>query len=66
MVSYPSMTKPKILITRRVPQEALDLLAPHFELDHHDKAVAISRKDLLRRVRGKAGVLFLLTEKIDP
>ncbi len=60
------MTKPKILITRRVPQEALDLLAPHFELDHHDKAVAISRKDLLRRVRGKDGVLCLLTEKIDP
>jgi glyoxylate reductase len=60
------MAKPKILITRRIPQEALDLLTPHFEIDHHDKATAIERKDLLRRVRGKDGLLCLLTEKIDP
>ena len=38
------MSKPKVLVTRRVPQECLDLLKPHFKLEHFDKGVAIARK----------------------
>jgi len=59
------MSKPKILVTRRVPQECLNLLKPHFELEHFDKGVAIPRKALLKSVKDKDGLLCLLTDKID-
>lgn len=59
------MSKPNILVTRRVPQECLDLLKPHFRIEHHNRETAIPRGRLLRSVRDKAGVLCLLTDKID-
>ncbi len=60
------MSKLKVLVTRRVPQECLDLLMPHFELEHYDKGTAIPRKLLLKSVKDKDGLLCLLTDKIDP
>jgi len=59
------MSKPKVLVTRRVPQECLDLLMPHFELEHFNKGTAIPRKLLLKSVKDKDGLLCLLTDKID-
>jgi len=59
------MSKPKVLVTRRVPQECLDLLTPHFELEHFNKGVAIPRQRLLKSVKDKDGLLCLLTDKID-
>lgn len=59
------MSKPKILVTRRVPQECLDLLKPHFDIEHFNKGVAIPRKQLLKSVKDKDGLLCLLTDKID-
>lgn len=63
--SLKNMNRPKILIARRIPQEALKLLEPHFEIDHHDKPVAIPRRALLSRVRNKEGLLCILTDKVD-
>ncbi|MDD5301649.1 MAG: D-glycerate dehydrogenase [Elusimicrobia bacterium] len=59
------MAKPKVLVTRRVPQECLDLLKPHFEIEHYNKQTAIPRKLLLKSVKDKDGLLCLLTDKID-
>ena len=59
------MAKPKVLVTRRVPQECLDLLKPHFELEHYDRGTAIPRGRLLKSVKDKDGLLCLLTDKID-
>jgi glyoxylate reductase len=59
------MSKPKVLVTRRVPQECLDLLKPHFDLEHYNKGTAIPRKLLLKSVKDKDGLLCLLTDKID-
>ena len=41
------MTMPKILITRAIPDEAMALLTPHFEIEHYDKHTAIPRPMLL-------------------
>lgn len=60
------MTKPKLLITRRIPDEALKLLVPHFEIEHYNKATAIPRPLLLRKVKDKDGLLCILTDKVDP
>ena len=60
------MAKPKILVTRRVPQECLDILKPHVDIEHYDKDVAIPRKKLLASLKDKDGLLCLLTDKVDP
>ncbi len=57
---------PKILITRRLPEKAFELLKPHCEIDYYDRETAIPRRELLKRVAGKEGLLCLLTEKVDP
>lgn len=57
--------KPKILITRRIPQKALGLLQPHFDIDHYDKPTAIPRRLLFRKIKDKEGLLCILTEKVD-
>lgn len=59
------MAKPKVLVTRRVPRECLDLLKTHFELEHYDKGTAIPRARLLKSVKDKDGLLCLLTDRID-
>src|SRR5437879_7011977 len=58
-------TKPLVVVTRNVPQPTLDLLQPHFEIDYHNRPTPLTRKDLLRRIRKAAGLLCMLTEKID-
>lgn len=59
------MAKPRVLVTRRIPQEALRLLKEHFALDYYDKSTPIPRKTLLSRVKDKDGLLCILTEKIN-
>lgn len=60
------MGKPKVLVTRQVPQKCLDMLKPHFELEHYDKDTAIPRAKLLKAVKDKDGLLCVLTDKVDP
>ena len=57
---------PKILITRRLPEKAFELLKPHCEIDYYDRETTIPRRELLKRVAGKEGLLCLLTEQVDP
>ncbi|MBI2386071.1 MAG: D-glycerate dehydrogenase [Elusimicrobia bacterium] len=59
------MAKPKVLVTRRVPRECLDLLRKHFDVEHYDHGTAIPRGRLLKSVRDKDGLLCLLTDRID-
>lgn len=59
------MSKPKILVTRRVPQECLDLLKPHCEIEHFNKDTAIPRAKLLKSLKDKDGLLCLLTDKVN-
>ena len=55
-----------ILITRKLEDEVVSLLSPHFDIDMWEKAEeAIPREELLERVAGKDGILCMLTEKID-
>lgn len=60
------MTRPSLLITRRIPQEALALLEPHFNITHYNKPTAIPRKLLLKSIMDKDGLLCLLTDKVNP
>lgn len=59
---------PRILITRRLPGRAVEMLLNTFgqaNVDLHDSDVPITRAALLSRVQGVDGLLCLLTERID-
>jgi glyoxylate reductase len=60
------MAKPKILVTRAIPEEAMSLLTAHFEIEHYDKHTAIPRPTLLSKVKDKDGLLCILTDKVNP
>jgi glyoxylate reductase len=59
------VAKYKVLVTRRIPDEGLAMLADQcdIEMNPHDRPM--SRPELLAAVAGKDGVLCLLTDKVD-
>lgn len=59
------MARPNVYVTRLIPQEGLDLLKTvcDVEVNPHDRP--LTRDELLAQVRGRDGVLCLLTDKIN-
>jgi glyoxylate reductase len=59
------MTKPRIFVTRLIPQEGLEILKEccHIEVSDHDGV--IPRSLLLEKVKDSDGLLVLLTDMID-
>lgn len=57
--------KPSVLVTRRLPQPALDMLEEYctVTLNPHDRA--LTRSELMNEVKGKQGLLCLLTDTVD-
>lgn len=58
-------TLPPVLVTRRLPQQALDRLAARCEMTLYDGEGAMPRDRLLAEVAGKAGAITLLTDRVD-
>lgn len=55
-----------VFVTRRVPQPGIDLLLEHGErVDVNPEDRVLTREELLEDVRGRDGVLCLLTDSID-
>ncbi len=60
------MTRPKVFITRRLPDEARSLVAAVCDVaEWPDADQPIPRADLLRQVAKADGILTLLTERVD-
>jgi glyoxylate reductase len=60
------MSVPRILITRRVPPPAVSMLtAAGCAVDLLDQDDPPLRDELLRRVRGAAGLIAMLSERVD-
>jgi glyoxylate reductase len=57
---------PQVLVTRNtIAPSALALLREQCEVDFHDDREAMSRTELLSRVRGKQGLVTMITDVID-
>lgn len=54
-----------VLVTRRLPSSVISRLEAVFEVDLYSGSKAISREELLERVKGKDALVCLLTETID-
>ena len=59
------MTKPRVLVTRIIPDAGLDPVRKACEVDLWDDELPPPRDELLRRVNGVDGLLALLTDRID-
>ena len=57
--------KPRVFITRKVPDVGPALLKSQCDVIQWDKDDAIPRDELLRGVKGADALFCLLTEKID-
>lgn len=59
------MSRPRVYVTRKLPQVALDMIAAEcdMEVNPHDRV--LTREELEEAVKGIDGLLCLLTDKID-
>ncbi len=55
----------KILVTRHVYPEAIDLLEAHGEVDYHDSSSGLAPEELARRIAGSHAIVCQLTDHID-
>lgn len=60
------MPKPKVYVTRIIPEPGLQILRDFCEVEvHPSKEWPPSREELIRNVKDKDGLLCLLTDRID-
>jgi len=59
------MTKPNVYVTRMIPQKGLDMLYEFCDAEVWEGETPPPREVLLERVRGRDGLLPLLTDTID-
>jgi glyoxylate reductase len=58
-------TRPPVLVTRRLPAEALARIEGQCDMTLYGGEGAMARDQLLRAVAGKAGAITLLTDRVD-
>lgn len=59
------MDKKKVYITRRIPDEAIELLQEHFDVEINSQDRVLLREELLEKVKGMDAVLCVISDKID-
>jgi glyoxylate reductase len=57
--------KPKVFVTRRLPEGAMQVLNENFDVQCNPYDRVLERQELLDGVKGKDGILPLLTDRID-
>jgi lactate dehydrogenase-like 2-hydroxyacid dehydrogenase len=64
-VAAPTVHHPPVLVTRIIPEAGLRLVREACAMDLWDDPLPPPRAELLARVRGKVGLLALLTDRVD-
>jgi glyoxylate reductase len=59
------MKKKSVYITRMIPQENIDDLKKYCDVDVNQDDRALAPTELMEKVKGRDGVLTLLTDKVD-
>ena len=60
-----TMAKPKVYVTRRIPEAGLELLRRECEVEVSPHDRPLTRPEFLAAIRGRDGVICLLTDKVD-
>jgi glyoxylate reductase len=59
------MSRPRVLLTRRIPSSVIDRLRAETDLDLYEGHDAIPRAELIQRLADKQGLICVLTDRID-
>jgi len=59
------LEKMKIFVTRRIPEPGLELLRKNFELEINPHNRVLTKQEIIKGLKGKDGLLCLLTDQID-
>ena len=59
------MSKPKVFVTRMIPEKGLESIRELCEVDLWQDDVPPSHSEVLKRVKGVDGLLCLLTDRVD-
>jgi len=59
------MKKWKVFVTRKIPKPGLDLLEKECEIEVNPYDRVLTKEEIIRGIKGKDGLLCLLTDKID-
>jgi gluconate 2-dehydrogenase len=59
------MSKPRILVARKVFPETIALLEQHFDVEHNQADDTWSRQELIARLQGKVGAFTTGGERVD-
>jgi glyoxylate reductase len=59
------MARPKVYVTRMIPQAGIELLRQTCDVEVNPEDRPLTREELLGNVRGRQGVMGLLTDRID-
>ncbi len=59
------MTRPSVYVSRMIPQENIEELRRHFEVEVNPDDRALSREELQRKAAGRAALITLLTDTVD-
>ena len=59
------MSRPSVLVTRRLPSSALTTLQEHFDVDMHSGESGLDPAALHQRLAGKQALVVLLGDRID-
>lgn len=57
--------RPKVLLTRRLPQPGIDLLERHVDMFINPFDIPMSRQDIIGGIKDKDGLICLLNDKVD-
>ena len=57
--------RPKVLVTRKVFDETLQVLNKHFDVESNQRDIPFTPVQLVKKLQGKAGAITLLTDSID-
>jgi glyoxylate reductase len=60
-----NLAKPRVFITRRISPVGLDLILTNYQADIWKNDLPIPREDLLQHIKGIAGLLSMLSDRID-
>ena len=59
------MAKPSVLLTKRIPRSAFTRLEAACDVDLNDRETDLTPDELIERVRGKQGLIALLTNAVN-
>lgn len=59
------MEKPKVFVSRVIPQPALDLLEDHTAVEINAEDKPLNKGEMISRIKDKQGLVCLLTDMID-